>query len=180
MNAFPGALFNVSASVPMRSLSPSPHSEDANQVHVRPANPDDAFIAALLLNATQQPHFQHTAARLTTTFADPEHTYELADQGGRPIGLASCSFPKFHPPHAWIGLHLHPDHLHDGTHEALLQRRTARALKTGRRRLWTSVREDYPPAGPPLEALGFGEMYRTFGGGFHLVGYRRLVHAGTA
>lgn len=133
---------------------------------VRSAQPADAFLAALLLNSTQEPHFQATARKLAERFAAPEHGYVVSETAGQVSGLGSLWLPDFHPSHAWVGLHLHPDHHADAA--ALLEFLAAQARAAGRSHLWASVREDYLPAWPDLPALGFREVHRTFGGGFHL------------
>ena len=138
---------------------------------VRPAVPADAFQAALLRNSTQEPHFHTTASKLAAAFAREGHGYVVAEQEERAVGLGSLWLPDFHPSHGWVGLSLHPDHREDGTAGALLEQLAARTRSAGRTHLWTSVREDYLPVQPDLLALGFREVYRTFGGGFHLKGW---------
>ncbi|SMB96252.1 GNAT family N-acetyltransferase [Deinococcus hopiensis] len=152
-------------------------------VHTRPAIPDDAFLAVLLRNSVSEPHFHSTAAKLAAALSREDHGYVVAEQGGRLQGLGSLWLPDFHPFHGWVGLNLHPDHREDGTAQSLLERLSARARAAGRTHLWTSVREDYLPAQPDLPALGFREVHRTFGGGFHLKGWQadtRWLEAGSA
>ncbi|PNY81295.1 GNAT family N-acetyltransferase [Deinococcus koreensis] len=135
---------------------------------LRPAEPRDAHVAALLQNATSEPHFSITAQKLTHIFAQERHGYAVSEAAGVLTGLSSCWLPEFHPTHAWIGLHLHPDALGDGTAAAHLTWHAGEAEQAGRTHLWLSVREDYQPTWPDVEALGFREVHRTFGGGFHL------------
>lgn len=139
---------------------------DLPAFHVRPAQPADAFLAALLLGATGEPHFHTTAQKLAERFAAPAHGYVVGETAGQVTGLGSLWLPEFHPDHAWVGLHLHPDH-HAGA-AALLDFLALQARAAGRSHLWASVREDYLPTWPDLPALGFREVHRTFGGGFHL------------
>ncbi|GAA5514203.1 acetyltransferase YpeA [Deinococcus carri] len=138
---------------------------------MRPATAADAPFAALLHNGTQEPHYHRTGAQFAAAFARNPGGYVLAETGGQPGGLGTFRLPDFHPTHAWLGLHLHPDHRADGTTAALLAHLAAQARAAGRFRLWTSVREDYLPTWPDLPALGFREVHRTFGGGFHLKGW---------
>ncbi|MDL2343303.1 GNAT family N-acetyltransferase [Deinococcus sp. MIMF12] len=138
---------------------------------IRAATPDDAFAGALLLNSTQEPHFHTGAVRLAGSFQETPDRYAVAETGGRVSGLGTLWFPEFHPTHAWVGLHLHPDQRAGGVAGALLEHLAGRARAAGRERLWASVREDYLPAWPDLPALGFREVHRTFGGGFHLAGW---------
>lgn len=138
---------------------------------VRPARPEDAFVAVLLQNSAQEPHFHGTAARLAATLEGGAHGAVVSETAGRLTGLGTLWLPEFHPTHAWVGLHLHPDHRADGTAAALLTRLAAQARAAGRGRLWASVREDYLRTWPDLPALGFREVHRTFGGGFHLRGW---------
>lgn len=140
-------------------------------VTVRPAQPDDAFLAVLLKNAAQEPHFHGTAARLAAALEGEAHGSVVSETGGRLTGMGTLWLPDFHSTHAWVGLHLHPDHRADGTPAALLERLAAQARAAGRAGLWASVREDYLPCWPDLPALGFREVHRTFGGGFHLRGW---------
>jgi len=135
---------------------------------LRPAQPADAFQAVLLRNGTQEPHFQGTAAKLAQTLTRQDHGYVVAEQQGQLTGLGSLWFPDFQPTHGWVNLHLHPDHREDGAAGALLDHLAAQTRAAGRSHLWTSVREDYLPGQPDLSGLGFREVHRTFGGGFHL------------
>lgn len=152
---------------------------DLPPFHVRPAQPADAFLAALLLGATGEPHFHTTAQKLAERFAAPAHGYVVGETAGQVTGLGSLWLPEFHPDHAWVGLHLHPDH-HAGA-AALLDFLALQARAAGRSHLWASVREDYLPTWPDLPALGFREVHRTFGGGFHLSdGHLRDWQANTA
>lgn len=137
-------------------------------IHLRPPQVEDAFVAALLLNSTQEPHFHTAAATLRKTFEQGPKDYVVSETEGRVTGLASLWLPDFHPTHGWVGLHLHPDRRVDGTAGALLDHLASRALEAGRDKLWISVREDYLPTQPDLGALGFQEAHRTFGGGFYL------------
>lgn len=144
------------------------HDVGVSDLHLRPAVPADAFFGALLLNSTNEPHFATTAAKLASALSRDDHLYVVSEAAGRITGLSSCWLPAFHPAHAWIGLHLHPDHLEDETACALLAQRCQKAREQGRSFLWASLREDYRPSWPDLAALGFREVHRTFGGGFHL------------
>ncbi|MBB5236116.1 GNAT family N-acetyltransferase [Deinococcus budaensis] len=143
----------------------------ASAVPVRPARPHDAFLAVLLNNSSQEPHFHGTAARLAGALEGEAHGSVVAETAGRLTGLGTLWLPDFHPTHAWVGLHLHPDHRADGTPAALLEALAAQARAAGRERLWASVRTDYLPSWPDLPALGFRKVHRTFGGGFHLRGW---------
>ncbi|EYB68980.1 hypothetical protein DEIPH_ctg012orf0042 [Deinococcus phoenicis] len=138
---------------------------------VQPATAADAPLAALLHNSTQEPHFHKAGGQLAAAFARSPGAYVMAGRDGQPVGLGTSQLPDVHPAHAWVGLHLHPDHREDGTATALLAHLAAQARAAGRARLWTSVREDYLPTWPDLPALGFREVHRTFGGGFHLKGW---------
>jgi len=140
-------------------------------VTVRPARPDDAFWAVLLKNSTQEPHFHGTAARLAAALGGETHGSVVSETADGLTGLGTLWLPDFHPTHAWVGLHVHPDHRADATPAALLDHLAAQARASGRERLWTSVREDYRPSWPDLPALGFREVHRTFGGGIHLTGW---------
>lgn len=133
-------------------------------VQARPAAPADAERLALLHNSTSEPHFHTRADRLAKAIQGDPGGYLVAESAGLVVGYVSLWHPDFHPTHTWLGLHLHPDHRADGTAQALLEA----ARGHGRPRLWTSVRADYLPAGPDLAGLGFREVHRTFGGGFHL------------
>ncbi|WP_135230255.1 GNAT family N-acetyltransferase [Deinococcus fonticola] len=135
---------------------------------IRTAEARDAYLAALLHNATQEPHFRRTAEQLAQTFSKAGHGYVISETAGWIIGLASLWLPDFHPTHAWVSLSLHPDHLADDTARQLLISQQEAARAAGRPHLWLSVREDYLPHLPDLSALGFREVHRTFGGGFHL------------
>ncbi|CAM3841872.1 GNAT family N-acetyltransferase [Deinococcus frigens] len=140
-------------------------------IQLRPPRSQDAFVAALLLNSTQEPHFHATAAGLRTAFGQRPNDYVVSEMEGQVTGLASLWLPDVHPTHGWLGLHIHPDCRADGTAQALLNHLAGQVRKAGRGHLWTSVREDYLSAWPDLEALGFREIHRTFGGGFHLRGW---------
>lgn len=135
---------------------------------IRPAEPKDAYMAALMHNATQEPHFKRTAEQLNKTFSTPGHGYVISEMNRQVTGLSSFWLPDFHPTHAWVGFSLHPDHLADGTAQQHLNHQRQQARAAGRTHLWSSIREDYLPHHPDLTAQGFCEVHRTFGGGFHL------------
>lgn len=149
--------------------SSSPGS--GSTLSLRPARPSDAYILALLLNATGEPHFHVTAGELEARLkAGAPARWVVAEEGGQVVGLGTLSLPDFHPTHAWVGLSLHPDHLTGGATPALLGALEELAHRAGRPRLWASVRQDYQPAHPDFGALGFREVHRTFGGGLFLDG----------
>jgi GNAT superfamily N-acetyltransferase len=135
---------------------------------VRPARATDAFMLALLLGSTQEPHFHSTAARLTTAIEGDPSRYLVAELEGKVVGSLSSWSPDFHPQHVWLGFHLHPDHRGPELAAALFQRASLNATTRGQTLAWTSVRADYLDSGPDLAALGFREVHRTFGGGFYL------------
>ncbi len=130
----------------------------------RPPEPADLPTLALLHNATQEPHFHTTAARLA--HADLSGHLVLED-AGEVIGFGTRRRLDFDPDRAWIGLHLHPDHRQADGARRLLNALVA-PLPATIRQLWTSVREDYLGTAPDLTVLGFREVHRTFGGGFFL------------
>ena len=133
---------------------------------IRRARPDDAFLLALLLNSTQEPHFHTTAAKLSQNIQQHPERLLVAEQAGQLIGSVSLSFPDVHPQHVWLGFALHPDHREGGVAAEMF--RQARSLAQGRPFAWTSVRADYLSTEPDLSALGFREVHRTFGDGFSL------------
>ncbi len=139
-----------------------------NERHLRSAQPSDAFVCVLLLNSTQEPHFSTTTRKFVSALTDDDSRYSVTEQNGCVTGLSSFWSPEFHPSHAWIGLHLHPDHRNDDTVSDLLHHQAERARAAGHSHLWVSFREDYASAWPDLATLGFQEVHRTFGGGFHL------------
>ncbi|WP_104991781.1 GNAT family N-acetyltransferase [Deinococcus sp. NW-56] len=138
------------------------------RVTVRPATSDDALTGALLLNSTQEPHFHIGAEQLAAAFRKTPDRYAVTETRGRVTGLGTLWLPDFQDKHAWVGLHLYPDHRADSTAGVLLDHLAGQARGAGREQLWTSVRADYLPAWPDLPALKFREVHRTFGGGFHL------------
>lgn len=137
-------------------------------IEVRPAAPADAERLALLHNGAVEPHFHTTAAKLARTIDRDPGAYLVAELDGLTVGAVSLWRPDFHPDSTWLGFQLHPDHRETGVAGALL---TAARQLAGRPRLWTSVRADYLSTLPPLADLGFREVHRTFGGGFHLDGW---------
>lgn len=140
--------------------------------HVRVACPADAFQLAPLLSASQEPHFHTTAERLVRRLEADPSGYAVGETARGLSGVGTLWLPDFHATHAWVGLHLHPDHRADGTAAALLNHLALQARAAGRARLWASVREDYLLTWPDLPALGFREVHRTFGGGFHLADWK--------
>jgi GNAT superfamily N-acetyltransferase len=154
-----------------RPQVPAPQDEgmsDVPSVTVPPAQAGDAFCAVLLKNATQEPHFHATAAGLAAALRSESHGSVVSEVKGRITGLGTLWLPDVHLTHAWAGLHLHPDHRGDGSPAALLTHLAEQAHAAGRSHLWASVREDYQSTWPDLPTLGFREVHRTFGGGFHL------------
>lgn len=139
---------------------------------VRVARPADAFQLAPLLSASQEPHFHTTAERLVRRLEADPSGYAVGETARGLSGVGTLWLPDVHATHAWVGLHLHPDHRADGTAAALLNHLALQARAAGRARLWASVREDYLPTWSDLPALGFREVHRTFGGGFHLADWK--------
>ena len=137
-----------------------------NEPVIRQATADDAYVLALLLNSTQESHFHTTAARLAASIQREPGQLLVAEQDGHLVGSLSLGFPDFHPQHVWLGFSLHPDHRTPELARCLLDQAAARVR--GRQLAWTSVRADYLSAQPDLNALGFREVHRTFGGGFFL------------
>ena len=137
-----------------------------NELTIRQATADDAHVLTLLLNSTQEPHFQTTAAQLAASIQREPGQHLVAEQQGRLVGSLSLGFPDFHPQHVWLGFSFHPDHRTPELAQALLNQAAARAR--GRQLAWISVRADYLSTQPDLNALGFREVHRTFGGGFFL------------
>lgn len=75
-------------------MSLSPH------ITLRSATPDDAHVAALLLNASQEPHFTLTAKDLINRWEKSEQPATVCEADGQLMGLGSLWLPNFHPTHA--------------------------------------------------------------------------------
>jgi len=139
-----------------------------NKPTIRQATADDMHVLALLLNSTQEPHFHTTAAQLAASIQREPERHLVAERNGHLVGGISLGFPEFHPQHVWLGFSLHPDHRTPELAQTLLAQAAPAARAKGRQLAWTSVRADYLSAQPDLNALGFREVHRTFGGGFFL------------
>lgn len=139
-----------------------------NKPSIRQATADDTHVLALLLNGTQEPHFHTTAAQLAASIQREPERYLVAERNGHLMAGISLGFPEFHPQHVWLGFSLHPDHRTPELAQTPLAQAAPAARAKGRQLAWTSVRADCLSAQPDLNALGFREVHRTFGGGFFL------------
>lgn len=134
---------------------------------------------ALLVNATQEPHFHVTASALAAqreaAAPDPRCGRIVADDRGMLLGTAAWAVQPFDiPDRAWLSLAVHPDHLTDAVAPALVTEVESRVGASGITSLWLPVREDYLGSWPSVTNLDFAEVHRTFGGGFFLDDYRPL------
>jgi GNAT superfamily N-acetyltransferase len=151
------------------------HAYARRMIDVTPPSSDDYPTLALLHNATHEPHFHVTAGVLST------RDDERGSTGGRlvarrdgAVGMASFSTQQIDlADRLWVDLGIHPDHLGDGTTEALIDGIAAHAASGSVKSCWMAIREDYLESWPDPIELGFAEVHRTFGGGFFLADDRR-------